>query len=65
MYYDAVLVRQSRSGWFLSFVGFEHEEPQDTVESDIVFANWAECKAMFYDEKVGMTWGRKSCEERL
>eukprot|EP00960_Hanusia_phi_P032826 750092-Hanusia_phi.AAC.2 len=50
-FYDAVLVGKSKSGWLLSFVGFEHEAPQDTFESHILFADWAECKALFYDEK--------------
>jgi hypothetical protein len=35
-FYDAVIVRKSKTGWFVSFAGYEDEKPQDTDVSDIL-----------------------------
>jgi hypothetical protein len=36
IFYDAVIVRKSKTGWFVSFAGYEDEKPQDTDVSDIL-----------------------------
>jgi hypothetical protein len=35
-FYDATIVSKSKKGWLVSFKGFEDDEPQDTLQNDIL-----------------------------